>query len=65
MEYMFIESQVLIKGVEDEEEDDEEIVKNRRISGWNFCEDDFQFSLVFLIIELDIFEFSLCEVDLV
>ncbi|KAH0914786.1 hypothetical protein HID58_029232 [Brassica napus] len=62
-EHMFIESQVLIKGVEDDEEDDEEIVKNRRISGWNFREDDLQLSPVFPTTESDTSEFSPREVD--
>ncbi|CAH8367438.1 unnamed protein product [Eruca vesicaria subsp. sativa] len=56
-EQMFIESHILIKGVDDEE-DDEEIVKNRRISGWNFREDDLQLSPVFPTAESDTSEFS-------
>ncbi|KAJ4881236.1 Serine/threonine-protein kinase BLUS1 [Raphanus sativus] len=52
-EQMFIESQVLIKGVEDDEEGDEEILKKRRISGWNFREDDLQLSPVFPTTESD------------
>ncbi|KFK32486.1 hypothetical protein AALP_AA6G248800 [Arabis alpina] len=46
-QHMFIESQILIKSVEEDEEEEEEIVKNRRISGWNFREDDLQLSPVF------------------
>ncbi|XP_010450032.1 PREDICTED: serine/threonine-protein kinase BLUS1-like [Camelina sativa] len=58
-EQMFIESHVLIKSVGDDEEDeDEEIVKNRRISGWNFREDDLQLSPVFPTTESDTSESS-------